>query len=97
MEVHLAIKLVDKILPEFFGSLLIVFYMPRSGDSTARLWPISESGIGSPIVLQHHFKELENHKNMPRDVTSLEWNVRELCFPVNCLYTHDVQFDVIKM
>lgn len=45
-----------------------------SGDSTARLWPISESGIGSPIVLQHHFKEFENHKNMPRDVTSLEWN-----------------------
>ena len=74
---------VDKVLPEFFGSLLMMFCVPRSGDSTARLWPISESGIGAPIVLQHHFKELENHKNMPRDVTSLEWNVRDLCFSID--------------
>ena len=26
-------------------------------------------------MLQHHFKDIENHKNATKDVTSLEWNV----------------------
>ena len=36
---------------------------------------MNESGLGTPIVLRHQFKDLENHKNSPKDVTSLEWNV----------------------
>ena len=55
--------------------LLTKCFIPRSGDGTARLWPINESGVGTPLVLRHQFKELENHKNAPKDVTSLEWNV----------------------
>ena len=47
----------------------------RSGDGTARLWPFNDSGVGTPIVLQHQFKDIENHKNATKDVTSLEWNV----------------------
>ena len=49
----------------------------RSGDGTARLWPFNDSGVGTPIVLQHQFKDIENHKNATKDVTSLEWNVSE--------------------
>lgn len=45
-----------------------------SGDGTARLWPFNDSGVGTPIVLQHQFKDIENHKNATKDVTSLEWN-----------------------
>ena len=36
---------------------------------------MTETGVGTPLVLRHQFKDLENHKNAPRDVTSLEWNV----------------------
>ncbi|XP_027059710.1 F-box-like/WD repeat-containing protein TBL1XR1-A [Pocillopora damicornis] len=46
----------------------------RSGDGTARLWPINETGIGTPIILRHQFKDLENHKNTTKDITCLEWN-----------------------
>lgn len=49
----------------------------RSGDGTARLWPFNDSGVGTPVVLQHQFKDIENHKNATKDVTSLEWNVSE--------------------
>ncbi|CAH3158412.1 unnamed protein product [Porites lobata] len=45
-----------------------------SGDGTARLWPFNDSGVGTPVVLQHQFKDIENHKNATKDVTSLEWN-----------------------
>ena len=47
----------------------------RSGDGTARLWPFNESGVGTPLVLRHPFKDIDNHKNDPKDVMSLEWNV----------------------
>lgn len=49
----------------------------RSGDGTARLWPFNDSGVGTPVVLQHQFKDIENHKNATKDVTSLEWNVSQ--------------------
>jgi len=39
------------------------------------LWPINETGVGTPLILRHQFKDLENHKNATKDVTSLEWNV----------------------
>lgn len=45
-----------------------------SGDGTARLWPINETGIGTPVILRHQFKDLENHKNTTKDITCLEWN-----------------------
>ena len=51
----------------------------RSGDGTARLWPISESSVSSPVVLHHQFKDVENHKNVAKDVTSIEWNVSVEC------------------
>ena len=28
-------------------------------------------------MLQHQFKDIENHKSATKDVTSLEWNVSE--------------------
>jgi len=43
------------------------------------LWPINETGVGTPLILRHQFKDLENHKNAPKDVTSLEWNVSNSC------------------
>ena len=54
---------------------LHIFHTVRSGDGTARLWPINETGIGTPIILRHQFKDLENHKNTTKDITCLEWNV----------------------
>ena len=47
----------------------------RSGDGTVRLWPFNDSGVGTPAVLQHQFKDIENHKSATKDVTSPEWNV----------------------
>lgn len=45
-----------------------------SGDGTARLWSLADSTLGSTKILRHHTKDLENHKSLPKDVTSLEWN-----------------------
>ena len=38
---------------------------------------MTEGGSASSVVLVHS-KEIENHKNECRDVTSLEWNVSHL-------------------
>ncbi|XP_031565587.1 F-box-like/WD repeat-containing protein TBL1X [Actinia tenebrosa] len=49
-----------------------------SGDGTARLWSINDSGLPVvPIILEHKAKDLqENHTSAVTnlDVTSLEWN-----------------------
>jgi hypothetical protein len=50
----------------------------RSGDGTAKLWPITDNGLGISITLEHKTKDhQENHNTAPTnlDVTSLEWNV----------------------
>lgn len=63
----------------------ILFYVSRSGDSTARIWKVSEgtnrpssqNGPPNEIVLLH-VKAKTNEKS--KDVTSVDWNVRILHF-----------------
>lgn len=50
----------------------------RSGDSTARIWPMSERGFGSHngstnVVVLKHVKGKTSEKS--KDVTTLDWNV----------------------
>ncbi|EDO40932.1 predicted protein [Nematostella vectensis] len=55
-----------------------------SGDGTARLWPMTDSGLGVPVVLAHNIKDQENHKNNSYDVTSLEWNSEGTYLATGC-------------
>ena len=59
---------------------IVVLLSSRSGDSTARIWTISnvtsrsslQNGHSSVVVLKH-VKGKTNEKN--KDVTTLDWNV----------------------
>ena len=68
----MVVVLIDNFLFKVYQQSCFIL---RSGDGTARLWPINETGVGTPLILRHQFKDLENHKNATKDVTSLEWNV----------------------
>lgn len=50
---------------------------PRSGDSTARIWNLSESicGGSTQLVLRHCIREGGQDVPSNKDVTSLDWNV----------------------
>lgn len=51
----------------------------RSGDSTARIWNLSESSSGgsTQLVLRHCIREGGQDVPSNKDVTSLDWNVRD--------------------
>lgn len=53
------------------------FYDDRSGDSTARIWNLSEnsSGGSTQLVLRHCIREGGQDVPSNKDVTSLDWNV----------------------
>lgn len=50
-----------------------------SGDSTARIWDVSDSLCGlsplHPVVLRHCIRKGETEVPSNKDVTSLDWNV----------------------
>ena len=50
----------------------------RSGDSTARIWNLSENSTSSStqLVLRHCIREGGQDVPSNKDVTSLDWNVR---------------------
>lgn len=50
----------------------------RSGDSTARIWNMTENGSGSAgqLVLRHCIQKGGAEVPSNKDVTSLDWNVR---------------------
>ena len=52
----------------------------RSGDSTARIWNLSENSTGgsTQLVLRHCIREGGQDVPSNKDVTSLDWNV-SLC------------------
>lgn len=49
----------------------------RSGDSTARIWNLSENSTGgsTQLVLRHCIREGGQDVPSNKDVTSLDWNV----------------------
>lgn len=49
----------------------------RSGDSTARIWNLSEgsNGASTQLVLRHCIREGGHDVPSNKDVTSLDWNV----------------------
>lgn len=51
----------------------------RSGDSTARIWNLSENSTGgsTQLVLRHCIREGGQDVPSNKDVTSLDWNVSE--------------------
>lgn len=52
----------------------------RSGDSTARIWNLSENSTSSStqLVLRHCIREGGQDVPSNKDVTSLDWNVSTL-------------------
>lgn len=74
-----------------------VFGSVRSGDSTARIWNLSENSTGgsTQLVLRHCIREGGQDVPSNKDVTSLDWNVSVCacesvcvctCMPVTCLW-----------
>ena len=61
----------------------------RSGDSTARIWNLSEnsSGCSTQLVLRHCIREGGQDVPSNKDVTSLDWNVSVcvcVCIDYHC-------------
>lgn len=59
--------------------LTLRVFVYRSGDSTARIWNLSESSSGgsTQLVLRHCIREGGQDVPSNKDVTSLDWNVRD--------------------
>ncbi len=70
----------------------------RSGDSTARIWNLSENSTSSStqLVLRHCIREGGQDVPSNKDVTSLDWNVsththtHTHTHPCKHAHTHDV-------
>lgn len=63
-----------------------VLALCRSGDSTARIWNLSENSTGgsTQLVLRHCIREGGQDVPSNKDVTSLDWNV-SVCLGVYVL------------
>lgn len=57
--------------------LMFLLALCRSGDSTARIWNLSENSTGgsTQLVLRHCIREGGQDVPSNKDVTSLDWNV----------------------
>lgn len=57
----------------------------RSGDSTARIWNLSENSTGgsTQLVLRHCIREGGQDVPSNKDVTSLDWNVSVFDFDLD--------------
>lgn len=66
----------------------------RSGDSTARIWNLSENSSSSStqLVLRHCIREGGQDVPSNKDVTSLDWNVRNHL--IICAHRHKVNVPV---
>lgn len=63
-----------------------------SGDSTARIWDVSDSLYGiscHPVVLRHCIRKGETEVPSNKDVTSLDWNVRDLITISLCTFCYN--------
>lgn len=66
----------------------------RSGDSTARIWNLSENSTGgsTQLVLRHCIREGGQDVPSNKDVTSLDWNVSVWAFDLDQGYAVLFQF-----
>lgn len=56
--------------------VLILICLPSSGDSTARIWDMSDnSTCPNQLVLRHCIQKGGTEVPSNKDVTSLDWNV----------------------
>lgn len=61
-----------------------MYFVYRSGDSTARIWDMTDcSGSPSQLILRHCIQKGGTEVPSNKDVTSLDWNV---CFFFNLNY-----------
>lgn len=76
-----------RFFPFFSLSCLLFFFFKalclfcRSGDSTARIWNLSENSTSGSmqLVLRHCIREGGQDVPSNKDVTSLDWNVSRNC------------------
>lgn len=53
-----------------------MYFIFRSGDSTARIWDMADSsGSPSQLILRHCIQKGGTEVPSNKDVTSLDWNV----------------------
>lgn len=65
---------------------MFVLALCRSGDSTARIWNLSENSTGgsTQLVLRHCIREGGQDVPSNKDVTSLDWNVSVCVCALEC-------------
>lgn len=85
----------------FFPSVTFSFSwcICRSGDSTARIWNLSENSASSStqLVLRHCIREGGQDVPSNKDVTSLDWNVSVVSDPLLLLHTAFLSFGVLGL